>query len=183
MRLFYGINLPTQLKELLFDKILEFQSYIPSGVKWVEKDNLHITFQFIGEVEASQLADLEDILLNSFKHFSKDNLLTQNIELYPNRDARQIWLRLKSENQELANVSKVFRKILKERAFTVDKNEFLPHITLGRIKRTLINAQADFILKNQINNISFPVNELCLFESNLTSKGPHYRIIKTYNLI
>lgn len=182
MRLFYAIDLADSLKEMLYDHILQLQSFIPFGVKWVDKENLHITFQFIGEVKPNQMSDLEDAFLTSIDSCRAQILQIKSLEIFPLDKPKLIWLRLASPNRDLAKATRSLRKFLTKYGFSVKNSDFIPHISLGRIKNNLMKPQIDFILQKQIVKIDIDVSDISLFESNLTKKGPHYRVIQTYNL-
>jgi 2'-5' RNA ligase len=183
MRLFYGIQLEEELKDYLFDLILHFQSYIPAGVKWVEKENLHLTFQFVGQVKPNQLAEVEASFKSSITSCNEEKFQLKSVELLPNNQPHLIWISLDSKNEDFADATKKLRYLLKQQGFNLDNNDFRPHITLGRIKNNLMKAQIEFIQKTELEKQEFNVNKITLFESNLTKKGANYRVLKTYNLI
>ena len=182
MRLFYGIQLPEEVHEHLFDVMLLLQNYIPSGVKWVEKENLHITFQFIGETKPTQLADLEESFLSSIAPCNEQKYTLDCTELFPLKQPRLIWVRLESENKQFAKATKCLRNLLTSQGFNLENRDLIPHITLGRIKNSLMKPQVEFILQSEIEKQEFIVNQITLFESNLSKRGANYRILNTYNL-
>lgn len=182
MRLFYGIQLPEEIRETLADLILHLQSYIPTGIKWIEKENLHLTFQFIGEVQPTKLADLETCFLSSISSCESTNFKFEAIEVVPLKDPHLIWISLSSDKNDFSQAIKNLRNQLNQDGFNLDNKDFTPHITLGRIKNNLMKPQVDFILNTELNKEEFYINEIALFESNLTKRGAIYRILKTYNL-
>ncbi len=183
MRLFYGIQLPEEVKEELSEFIILLQSYIPTGVKWVEKENLHITFQFIGDVKPTQLAELEDDFITSISSCNSQKFMINSAEIFPLKQPRLIWVSLDSANNQLHKATKSLRNLLKNKGFILENKDFIPHITLGRIKSNLIKPQIEFILGAELKKEEFNINEISLFESNLTKRGANYRILKTYNLL
>ncbi len=182
MRLFYGIQLSEEMQDIIFDVILQLKSYIPAGIKWVEKENLHITFQFIGDVKTSQLSDLEDSFLSSISTCKNQNFKFESVQLFPLKQPRLIWIALTSENKQFSKASKSLRNFLKQQGFNLENKDFIPHITLGRIKTNLIKPEIEYILQTDLIKQEFCVNEIALFESNLTKRGAIYRILQTYNL-
>jgi len=58
MRLFIAIEIPKESKESI--RNLENLIDTNASVKWVKKENLHITLKFLGEVESS--SPIEEIL-------------------------------------------------------------------------------------------------------------------------
>lgn len=182
MRIFYSFQLPEELKDSLFEIILDLKSYIPYGVNWVDKENLHITFQFVGDVKPHQMADLEEIFLASINNLKNQIFQIEEIEVFPLKLPRQIWVRLTNHDKGVEKAANLFRTNLRKLAIKVDNFKFIPHITLGRIKTDLIKAQIEYIFRHKIDKDEIRFTEISLMESNLSKKGPHYRIIKNYNL-
>lgn len=182
MRLFYALIIPRQVKEELFNIISKFQSYIPTSVKWVEEENLHLTFKFIGEVEASQYSDLEERFSLVMQKCRQQKFVLHDIELFPQEGPRLIWVSLKSQTNQFSKASSYFSKILQEGGFKVENKAFTPHITLGRVKRNLIKPDIDIIEQEEISKIEFTIDRIALFSSTLTKKGPQYSILQMYNL-
>ncbi len=182
MRLFYSFQLPQDLKESLFETILDLKSYIPFGVNWVDKENLHITFQFVGNIKPHQMADLEEIFLASIENLKKQTFQIENIEVFPLKLPRQIWLSLSNSDKELEKTSTLLRTNLRKIGINLDNFKFLPHITLGRIKSDLIKPQIEYIFLHEIDKNEIHFDKISLIESNLSKKGPQYRILKNYNL-
>ena len=62
-----------------------------------------------------------------------------------------------------------------------EDRKYTPHITLGRIKEKLSELETEKIANIEFSD-SFMVDEIHLFESQLTSEGPVYNILKTFEL-
>lgn len=182
MRLFFGIQLTDKIRDIISDLILELQTYIPTGIKWVEKENLHITFQFIGEVKPTQMLEVEESFLASISACESQQIQISGVELFPLNQPQFIWIRLRSENKQFAKATKSFRKLLKQKGFKVEDKDFFPHITLGRIKTNLMKPDIELILEQELEKHTIDIEEISLFESNLTPKRAIYRILQTYNL-
>ena len=61
MRLFLAIDIPENLKE----EVAKFQEQFKiKGIKLVEKENLHITVKFLGEVDEEKLKEILDLDLS-----------------------------------------------------------------------------------------------------------------------
>jgi len=65
LRLFWAINLPPALKAKLAG-VQEKLKTTGAGVKWVKKENLHLTLQFLGDVEESEVVRLVDNMRQGF---------------------------------------------------------------------------------------------------------------------
>jgi len=69
MRVFIAIELPENIKEGLEKLVISLKRSI-SNVKWVEKENFHITLRFIGEVDKDKVLQIEKILDEVGSRFS-----------------------------------------------------------------------------------------------------------------
>ena len=69
--------------------------------------------------------------------------------------------------------------------FTNDRQNFVPHLTIGRIKKELKHKRSfqrkiDRFKVHYIQDVD--VNEVILFESILKPKGPVYKVIESFSL-
>jgi RNA 2',3'-cyclic 3'-phosphodiesterase len=63
-----------------------------------------------------------------------------------------------------------------------DGRAYVPHLTLARLNQRS-GTLAHFLLEHgAFVSALFPVLDFCLYESQLTSDGAHYRIIERYPL-
>lgn len=182
MRLFFGFELPDSIREIADSAISYLQSYIPTSVNWVESDALHITFQFVGEVKPTEFSAVEEAFLASINECTEQIFTLRHVTCYPLRNPKVIWISLDNENKTLRKSVKNFQNRLKQLGYNVNKKDYQAHITLGRIKGDLMNLQMEHIIKAEVKQEEFSVDEITLFESNLTKKGAIYRALQTYNL-
>ncbi len=127
--------------------------------KWVEGWNLHLTHKFIGEDEP----DKYKVKLK----VPSSKLKVNGIEMFGNKI-----LYLKADIDDSIN------KEINEKFNLKNDKPFVPHITLCRIKN-LKEGYKDALKKWE--NINFEVpNEVYLYKSTLTKKGPVYEKIYKY---
>ena len=97
MRLFFGIEIDNDVK----DKIYAFVNSISTNKKelrWVKKDNLHITLQFIGEVEPDKVSKLKE--LSSKIKFPAFTVNISSLGGFPYlNNPRVLWLGIKKKYQ------------------------------------------------------------------------------------
>lgn len=194
MRCFLAFNIDCKEREKLkkIQDVCKLQ--YRDKIKWVEIENLHITYLFIGELKKEFHTDIIN-LLEEFKTRLKPFTLSKSdsiIEWNSIKNPRVLWVKYNTDirNPEIKNFIES-RKLFIERAKFLTNNQNLSenldfkfHITLGRVKNnTEINVKN--FDKNTIecyNNESFDlqINSLSLFQSTLTDKGPIYK--KNYTL-
>ncbi len=182
-RLFLGINIPTEVKNILQKKQQEIENtFDTSPIRWVNKENMHITLYFLGLIKGDILTDiikeLQTIDANSFV------INLNKISYFPQdrRNATMVWV--KGDSNELEDLRKqIIEKINKKSLIKQSHNDinFFAHITLGRIRKwewkqiSLYNIP---IIEEDIN-VQFTVNSFEIMESKLHAKGPIYDIIHT----
>ncbi|MCL2155857.1 MAG: RNA 2',3'-cyclic phosphodiesterase, partial [Leptospirales bacterium] len=97
-----------------------------------------------------------------------------------------IWAGLKCSEEPLAKIINSINELSLLFGFPVEKRNFMPHLTLARIKK---NVKLPLELKNyldskiELKSSSSAFNELILFESILKKTGPEYKKLGVINLI
>lgn len=182
MRAFVAIDVPGEV----LDSLVRFQGEISStgaDLKLVERENLHFTIKFLGEVSDAQAAEVESRL-------ARLPLTGATVEIrgagaFPNtRRPRVVWAGVAPGQEEL--VAPIAREVVGALAEIGERDErpFKAHITLGRV-RSFRDARAleDLLRANSERTFgTAPLSELKLKSSVLTSGGPIYKDIQVFPL-
>ena len=191
-RIFIAINLPEKIKDELEKLEKETAELFPEEtsrglIRWVKKDNLHITLLFLGYIEEENIPQICKIVNEIAKTQNPFSLEFKKV-LYgpPNKiPPRLIWVDLE-KSTELTDLVKKLKEKVEETGFLekMEKREFSPHITLGRIrtwqwKRIEPEERPD--IKKDIS-LNFEVNSVEVMESQLKRSGAEYAILETCNL-
>ena len=178
MRLFIALDLPENIKDLLYSIQSKLKN---SNVKanWVFKKNMHLTLKFLGEVSDSKL-DLIKERLRELKS-KKLEIKLENLGVFPNENfINIIWIGIE-KNKNLFDLQNKIDEVSLDISKTSMK--FTGHLTLARIKK--IKNKEEFI-KNlnslKLENIKFKINEFKLLKSRLRREGPEYITLETYHL-
>lgn len=181
MRTFLALPIEENLKEVLYQKVEYFKKNITSRVKWVEKENLHFTIFFFGEIDERQRDDIIKIV-NS-KNFKKIRITLNSISYFPSeKNPRVIFYKLKEGEEKIKEINDAFfepfSKILR-----LKKEDFKAHLTIGRVKEKLDEKDIKFLKEDKFEfKISF-LNKIIFFESILRPEGPIYKPIKEFPLL
>ncbi len=182
-RIFIAVNLSEKAKKEISFHQEEIKRSL-KGVRWVEKENIHITLAFIGSIEEEKILslinELEMVRENPFQMtFTEMCYIPEN-----RRNAKMIWAR--GESKEISSLEKKIKEkiVASDINFIPDERDFTPHITLGRIrawewKRLPL---VEIPLLEEGIEVSFPVNSFELMESRLKKGGPVYKEIKKFTL-
>lgn len=184
-RLFWGIEIPDKLKELIFKRELEKIN----NIKFVSKENIHLTILFLGEISENifqnytiNLCLLDNIINNPF------TISLKSFGVFPDiKFPRVFWVGIEDKK---SNLNYIFQKIFNyskqflNNEFDSSKNQkFFPHITIARFKQKpdIISLQKIIDKYNNFSFGEFEVKNIVLFQSELTSDGPVYSIVKSIN--
>ena len=160
-------------KELQYEKI-----------NWVDEKNLHFTLKFLGKTATSEIAKITETLEHIAQTTNAMDIKIENLGIFGSRyDPRVIWAGIESSEPLLALGEKVLNK-LNAAGFKRDRQNFVPHITLGRIKHIRDKKQLKVVIdKNKaIWHQHDRVDSFYLYESILKPEGPQYKVVKSFYL-
>jgi 2'-5' RNA ligase len=184
-RVFIAINLPESLKE----KLAKFEKNFPElPAKWVKKENLHLTLVFLGYLKDFHLEKVKEIVKETVKDFSPFSVFLKKVCFGPPKTLppRLVWVELE-KNEVLENLVKKLQEKLKENKipFVVENREFLPHITLARIKKWEFQRMEpeERPRINEIIKDSFEVKSVEVMQSHLKRSGAEYTILYSTPLV
>ena len=178
VRSFIAVNLNPEIKEHLTS--LQVSLNVPeTKIKWVEKNNLHLTMKFLGDISLEQTELLKLILKEITSRYSPFIIkLSSDIGIFPTYQMpRIIWTGIKEGANQLHELYSSIETMLYKEGFPRENKEFSSHITIGRVK--YIKDKDNFIqmLKSiAVGNFSQEVGSIDLMESKLTPNGPIYNV-------
>jgi 2'-5' RNA ligase len=183
MRVFFAFTFQEKVKQKIFRNISLLQEGIPYGVKWVEEENLHVTFRFLGNIDEATLEELCTSFDSLVGRFSSFIVSFGDVKVIPNpRRPRIIWYNMEEHGDTAQNLFSECEKELVGMGIEKADHPLSLHTTLGRVKKT-IDVDWEKVLK-KLNPIYDKVlcKELTLFKSELTRTGPIYSIVKRFPL-
>jgi len=153
-------------------------------IKWVEPENIHITLKFFGETEETKINSIKNTLNKATEDFKRFNLELENVGIFGSSyKPKVIWFGIKN-NEQLIKLSNSVNENLIPIGYISDRQNFVPHLTVARIKflndKRLFQQIIDKNKTIKIQNIK--VDKIYLFESILKREGPIYKVIKEFSL-
>ncbi len=140
--------------------------------KFTEKENLHVTITFLGEINEDKLREVKKKLRECLKNTSEFHVKLEGLKLIPNENyVKIIGINVKSEK-----LKRLVKGVGKE---VGGKFHEKSKITLCRVK-AVPNKESlnDFIKKyRNVKLGSFHVKKISLVKSTLTGKGPIYETL------
>ncbi len=182
-RLFTAIKIKPGKK--LVEAIDDFASELQEEkIKWVNKNNIHITLKFFGDTPESKIDTITELLQQASRESDPFELSIKGCGTFGSpRFPRIIWVGLE-KNEQMHNLYENINKKLAKEGYEPEKRGFSPHLTIGRVKNIKNLYKIDELI-SKYNDTSFMtqnVKEFHLFESILNKEGPTYNILKTFTL-
>ena len=185
IRSFIPVNLNSDIKKYL-NSLQAYLNIPESKIKWVEKNNLHLTMKFLGYISLEQTELIKSELKEIASRYSPFIIrLSSNIGIFPTyKMPRIIWVGIKEGISELKELYNSIENKLSNKGFPREDKDFSGHITIGRVKFIRDNTNFIQILKRiEVNNFTQEVGSIDLMESKLTPSGPIYNITAKFPLL
>ena len=183
MRLFVAITLDEAIRENLVSIQELIQKHL-SDVKLVERENIHLTLRFLGEVSEGILPQILEVLaiINDYHCFEMG---LRNIGAFPSvKRPRVIWVGCEDGFTIIKKIHQALESGFRKIGLQPDDKEFSAHITLARDKFPKPDNNFETLVKEYANK-SFGiqlVKQITLFQSTLTPNGPIYTNIRDFKL-
>ncbi len=180
MRLFIGYF----ASQKFYDKIEEIERETRPFLKgkWVEPYNLHITYEFLGEVERDKVFELIKNLSEVAKRFRPFKVVYKSLGVFPDRkNPRVLWIGVSEGSNLLKRVAREVELLNKRVGVRAKGKPFYPHLTICRIKE--VRTKELSALMKKYKNYEFgeeEVNKVALIKSTLTPNGPLYSVLEEF---
>jgi 2'-5' RNA ligase len=177
IRLFVAIPLPGSVK----DQIALLAGGVP-GAKWTDRDNMHLTLRFIGEVAENRMADIHHGL-SRVRHPPFEIAVAGIGTFKQGRNATLLWVGV-DRNDALHQLHDKIEQALKREGVESDGRRYSPHITLARLQRAPEARLAAFVAAYNLFRLPpFAVQSFVLFSSFLSSSRAIYTEEAEYPLV
>lgn len=167
MRLFTAIEIPEDVK----DEVVSLYSG-SKNVKWITKENLHITLNFLGDLENWEVDTVQSVLskieVNSF---------TISLSGAGYFKSGALWLGV-NKNDHLTSLERVCSRELLKAGIGLDVRKFKPHLTVGRFKKKDIYEFLDSAMGYKSRK--FEIKGFNLYSSILKPTGAIYTKLASY---
>ena len=172
IRTFLALELPQTVREKL-----SVHAELTSGndklkqIRWLPKENYHLTLAFLGNVEHVLISSLKLKLKQIFS--SEQTVPIRFIEItpFPFSGTPRIAAAMLEHSDELMQLQQNTAKCVCSFGISLERRRFTPHVTLGRLKS---RSRKSIAFQPQQIFLEGVLEKLVIFESDLTSKGAVY---------
>lgn len=180
-RIFIAINLPGGIKRRLAEYQNKWTQLDPKHIRWVTKDNLHITLFFIGYVNDDEMYEIINTVKEVGKRHKSFFIGLEKIILGPpDKTPRMFWVE-GEKSQELADLQRDLENSIAGRNLAQREiRAYKPHITLARFKPQILKS-----LSKEINDefkAQISVETIEIMQSDLRRTGAEYSILESIEL-
>ena len=136
LRLFAALSLP----EEVLDRLDMLQRDLP-GAAWRERENLHLTLAYFGDVHESAAREL-DTELASLAH-APFELALQGAGYFGRREPTALWVGV-AANPALERLASNIARVARSLGVDIESRTFKPHVTLAYCKGARLQDAATF---------------------------------------
>ena len=174
-RTFLAIDLLNTQRKILGEHQDRWKS-AKADVRWIYPSNMHLTLKFLGEIQESSMESVIAVCKEVCCLHRGFSLFLNGTGTFPNlRRPRVLWIGIGGETDLLCKLQNSIETALEEKGFPREDRVFTPHLTVGRVRspRKLPRLLEVFV-KDKIIIEPFTVEEVIVYKSQLTPRGPLY---------
>jgi len=188
-RLFIALSIPDAVKSTIQKAQSELRRAVAEkSVRWARAEQFHLTLKFLGNVPASQVKELVELLRPICAQVPPLRLTAARIGFFPNaRSPRVVWGGISDPKNQLAALWNSVQSAT--RAFSTENPEsaFTGHVTLARVNR-LRSQQATSLAKSaaSFENTVFgewTSDQIELMRSELLPEGARHSLVAVFPLL
>ncbi len=153
-------------------------------ITWVNPELMHLTIKFFGETPENSLSAIEHCLGQAVENVAEFPLAIEGTGIFGSSyQPKVIWFGVK-EPESVNNLAAAVNEQLKTIGIFPDRQNFVPHLTIARIKQISQPRYFQQVI-DQYKNLQGEygnINEMMLYESILRKEGPMYIPLKRFAL-
>jgi len=184
-RLFIALDAEDFVVDSLIEATNKLRKVIP-GVRWGNESTMHLTLKFFGTIPLLEVREIDKAVKKSIKGMESFSFGAEGVGGFPSLEKpRVLWAGIGKGKENIEYLAERLEKNLQE-IYGAEIKKFVPHITLGRIKRRIVLNKEQLHELKQFESKKFgvtTVDRVSLYSSDLTPKGPVYSKVDSWSLI
>ena len=179
-RLFIAVELTPAARRHAEEALRIFKEGLPSGVRWVRPEGIHLTLKFLGNVSNDAIPTIESGMRLAAEGICPFTVRVQDAGCFPStRRPRVLWLGLRGELEPLLTAQSRLEDSLEALGIERESRRFRPHLTVGRVSGGLPEGWDERLEKTlqivgAMDHCDLPIDGLSLMESVLSKEGAVY---------
>ena len=151
-------------------------------VRWVKRDQLHLTLKFVGDTPEESINDVRGVMQKVSNQMTPFKIFIQGVGCFPKIERpRVMWVGLDGAIDKLNQLVTAVHDGLDLLGFPRAEKEFHPHITMARAKYPQKKTpDISSFLNTTYDPIPFRIEKIQFISSELFPNGPVYTILGTH---
>ncbi len=142
VRVFVSVGLSDAARQELVDAVASIRREVPEGIQWASPEGMHLTLKFLGNIPAAGVEALLECVRGVTVGRSPFTLSLDGLGMFPNRrKPRVLWAGVRGSLDDLASLQQLSEDAINGLGYPPEQRPFRPHITLGRPRRSVPDAQ------------------------------------------
>tara|TARA_A100001011_G_C14278593_1_gene830493 strand:- start:90 stop:668 length:579 start_codon:yes stop_codon:yes gene_type:complete len=183
IRTFISIPVPNEVKSkknMLYSTL----ENSPANISWVKNEQLHLTLKFLGHTPETIIENIKSEISKISSTVKPFKLLIDKTGCFPKRERpRVLWLGVRGNISALNDLFLRIDKKMNKIGFPCLDKEFIPHITLARVKYPQKHTpDISTFLKSSYDPIDFTADRVQFLTSELLPSGTFYTLLGSFPL-
>ena len=186
IRTFIAIDIPDDVRAAIEEAQARLKrTNLSVKISWTKVANLHLTLQFLGDVEEVVVDKFKPALRLVAAQHQPFEVTVRGAGAFPDeKRPRVIWIGCGDTGNRLPALARAVQDAMQPLGFVPERREFSAHLTLGRIK----SPRPDAALTRAIDSLkdttfgTLRVEAIHLFESQLHPEGSIYTKLSSHAL-
>lgn len=181
-RLFVAVEIPLAVADEIDAVLAPWRPSLP-GVRWVPRENLHLTMRFLGSTSPSSVPLVRERLGQVAEASAPFDTCVRGLGAFPSlRRAHVLWAGIDDDQGRLRTLAAAMREA-PWNEFPSEARPFAPHVTVGRSDRKPLPRQAGLDFgRTVLESARFEVDALVLMRSHLRRPAPVYERVEAFPL-
>ena len=156
----------------------------PADINWVKNEQLHLTIKFLGETSELLFDKIKSKIEEVASIVRPFELIIDQTGCFPKKERpRVLWLGINGNVTSLESLFLNIEKKLEAFGFPKSEEDYLPHITLARVKYPQKHTpDITTFLKSSYDPIDLTVDRVQFLSSELLPSGTFYTLLGSYPL-
>ncbi len=180
---FLAIRIPVtiEIESYLTDYKRDFEFV---DMRWNEAKYLHLTLKYFGPTSEKRIKRIKKVLNELLKKEKSFEINIVKLGVFGSRYAPKVMWWGINEEELLKNLFAKIEAELSKIGIYADRQNFVPHITLGRIEYIVSKPffQRQMTKNKQVEGIKIGVNSLVLLESKKVADGVEYVELERFDV-